>query len=72
MKKEAVVTVSVLIDENGRVTEVKNVGAKAGFGMDEAAADYARGCSWAPATKEGVKVKMWYDLKVAFSLGGRG
>lgn len=72
MKKEATVTVSVLVDENGRVTEVKNLGARAGFGMDEAAAEYARDCAWAPATKDGVKVKMWYDLKVAFSLGGRG
>jgi len=40
--------------------------------MDEAAADYARGCVWAPATKEGVRVRMWYDLKVAFTLSGRG
>ena len=71
MRKEAVVTVSVLIDESGRVSEVKNVGAKAGFGLDEAAAEYARDCSWAPATKDGVRVKMWYELKVAFSLGGR-
>jgi protein TonB len=72
MKKEATVTVSVLVDENGRAIEVRQVGAKAGFGMDEAAADYARGCAWAPATKEGVKVRMWYDLKVAFTLSGRG
>ncbi|KAB2958264.1 MAG: energy transducer TonB, partial [Thermoanaerobaculia bacterium] len=72
MKKEATVTVSVLVDENGRPAEVRPVGTKAGYGMDEAAADYARGCTWAPATKEGVKVKMWYDLRVAFTLGGRG
>jgi TonB family protein len=71
MKKEATVTVSVLVDENGRPVEVKNVGPKAGFGMDEAAADYARECSYAPATKNGVKVKMWFDLRVAFNLSGR-
>ena len=71
MKKEATVTVSVLVDENGRVIEVKNVGAKAGFGMDEAAADYARNGGWSAPTKNGVKVRMWYDLKVAFSLSGR-
>jgi serine/threonine-protein kinase len=71
MKKEATVTVSVLVDENGRVLEVRNIGAKAGFGMDEAAADYARDCTYSPATKNGVKVKMWYDLRVAFNLSGR-
>ncbi len=71
MKKEATVTVSVLVDENGRVADVRTVGAKAGFGMDEAASDYARACGWAPATKDGVKVRMWYDLKVAFTLSGR-
>ena len=72
MRKEATVTVSVLVDENGRPAELRPSGAKAGFGMDEAAADYARGCVWAPATKEGVRVRMWYDLKVAFTLSGRG
>jgi TonB family protein len=70
MKKEATVELSVLIDENGKVAEVKNIGGKAGFGMDEAAVEYARDCTWAPATKDGVRVKMWYELKVAFSLGG--
>jgi len=70
MKKEATVTVSVLVDENGRAAEVKQVGAQAGLGMDEAAVDYARKCTYAPATKNGVKVKMWFDLRVAFTLGG--
>lgn len=71
MKKEATVTVSVLIDENGRVLEVKNAGPKVGFGMDEAAADLARECTYAPATKGGVKVKMWFDMSVTFNLSGR-
>ena len=71
MKKEATVTVSVLIDENGRVVDVRRVGQKAGFGMDEAAEEHARACTWQSATKQGVKVKMWTDLKVAFTLSGR-
>ena len=28
-------------------------------------------CTWQSATKQGVKVKMWTDLKVAFTLSGR-
>ena len=38
--------------------------------LDEAAVQYARGCQYEPARKDGVKVRMWYDLKVSFTLGG--
>jgi protein TonB len=70
MKKEAVVVVKVLVDENGRVIETRNTGAQVGFGMDEAAVDYARSCTYSAAVKNGTEVKMWLDLKVSFSLGG--
>jgi protein TonB len=72
MKKEAVVTVRVLVDENGRVVDVESVPPKAGYGMDEAAIEYARSCAFSPPTKTGVAVRMWTDLKVAFTLGGNG
>jgi protein TonB len=70
MKKEATVTVRVLVDETGRAADVQAAGSSAGFGMDEAALDYARGCAFTPATKNGVPVRMWMDLKVAFNLTG--
>jgi len=70
MKREATVTVRVLVDENGRPSQTEISGKKAGFGLDEAALDYARGCVFEPAKKNGIKVKMWYDLQVAFTLGG--
>jgi serine/threonine-protein kinase len=70
MKKEATVTVRVLVDETGRAADVQATGSSAGFGMDEAALDYARGCAFTPATKNGVAVRMWMDLKVAFNLTG--
>lgn len=69
MKKEATVVVRVLVDENGRVIDAQGTGAKAGFGLDEAALDYARSCTYTPATKGGVKVRMWTNLQVAFTLG---
>jgi serine/threonine-protein kinase len=72
MKKEATVVVRVLVDENGRVADAQATGAKAGFGLDEAAVDYARACTYSPAVKFGVNVRMWTDLKVAFNLGGGG
>ncbi|MFN7941899.1 MAG: TonB family protein [Thermoanaerobaculia bacterium] len=72
MKKEAVVTVRVLVDENGRVVDVESVPPKAGYGMDEAAIEYARSCGFSPPTKTGIAVRMWTDLKVAFTLGRNG
>ncbi len=68
LKKEAVVSVRVLVDENGRVADAELTGSKVGFGMDEAAVSYARNCQFEPAKKAGVKVKVWYDIKVAFKL----
>ncbi len=70
MKKEATVTVRVLVDETGRAADVQSAGSAAGFGMDEAAMEYARACGFTPATKGGVPVRMWMDLKVAFNLTG--
>ena len=70
MKKEATVTVRVLVDETGRAADVQTAGSPAGFGMDEAAMEYARGCAFTPATKSGVAVRMWMELKVAFNLTG--
>lgn len=66
LAKEAVVQLRLLVDENGRVIEVKNVGDKAGFGFDAAAVDAANQTQWQPATKSGVRVKMWVELKIEF------
>jgi len=71
MRKEATVVVRVLVDERGQVVQAEQTGAEAGFGLDDAAVEFAKACGYSPATKNGVKVKMWTDLKVAFTLGGR-
>jgi len=68
LRKEATVVVRVLVDENGRSIDVQPTGGKAGYGMDEAALDFARGCQWEAARKDNVRVKMWTELKVAFKL----
>ncbi len=68
LRKEATVTVRALVDENGRATEVQLVGNKVGFGLDEAAMAYARTSQWEPAKKNGVRVKIWWNLTVAFKL----
>ncbi|HEX5760047.1 MAG TPA: energy transducer TonB, partial [Thermoanaerobaculia bacterium] len=64
--KQASVSVRVLVDENGRVAQAERLGTKVGFGFDEAALEAARRVTFRPATKEGVRVKMWHTLRVDF------
>lgn len=66
LNRAAQVDVKVLVDEHGRVLDADRIGTKAGFGFDEAAIDAARRAVFQPATKEGVKVKMWTTLRVNF------
>lgn len=67
MNKAAVVDVKVLVDEKGKVLEAERVGPKAGFGFDESALDAARRALFQPAsTRDGVRVKMWYTVRVSF------
>ncbi|MFL6264265.1 MAG: TonB family protein [Thermoanaerobaculia bacterium] len=66
LNRAAQVDIKVLVDERGKVLDADRIGAKAGFGFDEAAIDAARRAQFQPATKEGVKVKMWTTLRVNF------
>ncbi|MGE5234097.1 MAG: TonB family protein [Acidobacteriota bacterium] len=69
-RMQATVVVRLLVDENGQVSQVELRDRKVGFGFDEAAVDAARRLSFSPATKNGVRVKMWVDLAISFSRGG--
>jgi TonB family protein len=66
--KEAEVDVRVLVDENGNVRTADLLGKKAGFGLDEAALEAARSAKYKPATKNGVRVKMYVNLRIRFDL----
>jgi len=66
MNRSAEVTVRVLVDEKGRVEKAERVGAAVGMGFDDAALEVARLCAYNPATKDGVRVKMWISMKVTF------
>ncbi len=66
LKQAAQVDIKVLVDEQGRVLDTALVGSKAGFGFDEAALEAARRAVFQPATKDGVRVKMWTTLRVNF------
>ena len=66
LKRESEVTVRVLVDETGRVSRAERSGPKAGLGFDQAAIASAKQTFWQPATKEGVRVSMWVELKIHF------
>ena len=66
LKKEAAVTIRLLVDENGQVRQADRIGAKAGMGFDQAAITAAKLTRWQPATKEGVRVSMWAELTIQF------
>jgi len=67
LNRAAQVDIKVLVDERGRVMDAERIGTKAGFGFDEAALDAARRAIFQPATKDGVRVKMWMTLRVNFN-----
>ncbi len=66
LSRAAQVDIKVLVDEHGKVLDADRIGGKAGFGFDEAAIDAARRAVFQPATKDGVRVKMWTTLRVNF------
>jgi TonB family protein len=69
MKVEGTVVLSLLVDERGRVLEVKlERGVQLNVGINEAAIAAARSAKFRPATKEGVPVKIWYQLTIPFKL----
>jgi TonB family protein len=69
LRVEGVVVVSVLVDENGQVAEVRMAEPiPRNVGINEAALRAARSARYKPATKDGVRVKMWTRLKIPFKL----
>ena len=69
MKVEGDVVVSLLVDETGRVVETRLVqGVREGVGLHQVALDAARRARYRPATKNGVRVRMWTTLRIPFRL----
>jgi len=67
LKRRANVLVRALVDENGKVVRAEVLqGDPSRLGFDEAAVAAAYRTSYKPAQKEGVPVKMWIELPVAF------
>jgi len=69
LRVEGVAVLSVLVDENGQVQEVRMAEPiKQKAGLNEAALAAARSARYKPATKDGVPVKMWTRLRIPFKL----
>jgi TonB family protein len=69
MRVQGDVVVSILVDENGQVEDAKvtePISQK--VGINEAALSAARSAHYKPATKGGVRVKMWTRLRIPFKL----
>ncbi|HEV8433775.1 MAG TPA: TonB family protein [Thermoanaerobaculia bacterium] len=66
---EGTVIVNVLVSETGRVLDAKVLsGVNRPVGINEAALQTVRNSTFAPGTKEGVRVKSWTAVVVAFKL----
>jgi TonB family protein len=62
-----VVVMSVLVDENGAVQDVRVLrGIKPDLGLDEAATSAMRNWRFKPATKDGMRVKTWSTQTMLF------
>jgi TonB family protein len=69
LRVEGVVEVEVLVDENGATSDARIVKpVRQDVGLNEAALQAARTARFQPATKDGVRVKVWFKLRVPFQL----
>lgn len=69
LRVEGTVVVTVLVDENGQVQDVRMAEPiRQKVGLNEAAVAAARSVRYKPAKKDGVPVKMWTRLRIPFKL----
>ncbi len=68
-KSGSLVELQVLVDENGRVAEVKRL--KGDPALANAAIKALRTWKYTPAVKQGVKVRVWLIVPIQFALPPR-
>ena len=67
-RAEGSVIVTALVSENGDVLDVRILRGDDRFGFNDAAVRAARGVRFAPALKDGKRVKTWYPQTIYFRL----
>ena len=66
---EGTVNVQFVIDENGNVSHVKEIGNKLGHGLDEEAVKIVSQMpKWTPGQVKGKSVKAWYTLPITYKI----
>jgi TonB family protein len=66
---EGDVVISLLVDETGNVIETRLIdGVPQRVGINESALEAAKNARYEPATKDGVRVKVWTTLRLPFRL----
>ena len=66
MNQQGTVRMELLIDENGSVSEIRNVSGSAGPHLEKTAIDAAQKWSFKPAQKDGVAVRVWKAARIEF------
>ncbi|HEY6136899.1 MAG TPA: energy transducer TonB, partial [Thermoanaerobaculia bacterium] len=66
-KATANILLSALIDENGRVVDVKVLRGDPRFGFNEEAVRAMRGARFSPPVKDGKRVKTWRPQTISFT-----
>jgi periplasmic protein TonB len=68
---EGTVNVQFGIDENGNISNVRTLGPKLGYGLEEEAVKVVSNMGkWIPGTVKGKKVKTWMILPISYRLEG--
>lgn len=67
-RQQGTVVMEVLVDETGRVADVRLVRGIEGSDLNQAAMDAARSWVYKPAEKDGVAVRVWRPEQVRFKL----
>jgi len=69
MRAEGTVTLEILIGTAGTIEQIKMINcSRPGVGFEKAAETAVQSWKYKPATKNGVKVKMWIPVRVPFNV----
>lgn len=69
MRVSGTVNLQALVGIDGRVEEVRIVSAShSGVGFETASEEAVRQWRYRPATKNGVKVRMWLPVRIPFTI----
>ena len=61
--------VEFVVDKDGKLTEIKSVGAKLGYGLEEQAVKVFKAMpKWVPGKQDGIIVPVYMMIPIVFTL----